>query len=210
MLKIQSYVFKLYAKKFPVVDKETSKVLYEDVLADLINVCLELELKGNDLNTPLIFYKNNCDAEICEYFHGIKADTLCALMNCLRALVNNVKDAKALSSNRIIQKPMMIPLLVSSVQQILSQVPYHKIKSPSLIKLIEETYNTLIVAIRSNVYYSTFAECRKELIQGCLFRTLLLNAEDYDNYFFSPEEFVNSMRQVLDKDPTEFLRARKN
>lgn len=173
-------------------------------------MCFELELKGNELQTPLIYYKTNCDIEICEVFHGIKADTVSALMNCIMALQGHVKDPKELAANPIIQKPAMIPMLISSVYQMFNQLPYHKIKSPSLIKVIEEIYNTLIVTIRFNVFYSAFSQCRKELIQGCLFRTLVLNGEDYENYFYAPEEFVNSMRQVLDKDPTEFLRARKN
>ena len=56
---------------------------------------------------------------------------------------------------------MLIPLLISSVQQILAVLPYHKIKSQSMVKLIEEIYDMLLVGVRSNVYYSVFVECKK-------------------------------------------------
>ena len=105
---------------------------------------------------------------------------------------------------------MLIPLLISSIEQLFMVMPYHKIPNQNLVKLLEEIYDCLLIAVRSTVYYSTFNECKQSLIQGCIFKTLILNEDDYDNHIYYPSEFIDSLFQIIDKDPTQFVNTRKH
>lgn len=119
------------------------------------------------------------DVQLTEIYHFVKADYIAGFKNILRALTANVRDPQILSTNLIIKKPMLIPFLISSVEQLFTATPYQKIKSYSLIRLIEEVYDILLVAIRSNIYYADFLESKKSLLQNCIFKTLLLNENDF-------------------------------
>ena len=101
-------------------------------------------------------YKINFDVEVTEIFHFVKADYLAGFKNILRALIANIRDPQILSTNSIIKKPMLIPFLINSIEQLFIAMPYQKIKSYSLIRLIEEVYDLLLVAIKCNLYYLQF------------------------------------------------------
>lgn len=59
--------------------------------------------------------------------------------------------------------------------ELLSFIPYEKIKSSSLLRLCEEIYDLLLAAIKCNLYYSDFIELKKPLFEGCILKTLVLN-----------------------------------
>lgn len=140
----------------------------------------------------------------------MKSDYIVGIKNIIRSLTTHIKDPKILATNEIIKKPHLISSLVFGLGELLGFMPYEKIKSSSLLRLCEEIYDLLLAAIKCNLYYSDFIELKKPLFEGCILKTLLLNGEDYDNYFYMPEEFLNSLLHVIDKDSTDFLKIRKN
>ena len=72
-------------------------------------------MKGNELNTSLIYFKNGVSHEVVHLYHLVKADFVIGLKYILKALTTRIKDSQVLSSNAILQKPMLIPLLISSI-----------------------------------------------------------------------------------------------
>ena len=65
VIKIYSYALKLFAKKFPVVNSETAKMLFENKVYELMVIALELQLNGNEIQSTIIYQKINGDTEVC-------------------------------------------------------------------------------------------------------------------------------------------------
>lgn len=56
----------------------------------------------------------------------------------MRSIFIQFKDRQMISANSILNNPALIPSLIKNLNDLLDKVPYYKIKSPSLVKLIEE------------------------------------------------------------------------
>ena len=146
------------------VDPETAKLLFEDSVFQLMNLSFDFQIKGNELKTSLFHYKINFDIELVEIFHFVKSDYIFGFKNMLRALIAQIRDPQFLSTNLLIKRPMLVPFLINSVEQLFSVMPYQKIKSYSLIRLIEEIYDTLLVLLKCNLYYTDFVEYKRPLL----------------------------------------------
>lgn len=77
-----------------------------------------------------------------------------------------------MNNHPLISSPDLIPILINALRSLNVVVNYNQIKSTSLIRLIEEMMNCLILALKTSYYYQNFKTLKEELIQGVLFKLL--------------------------------------
>lgn len=65
-------------------------------------------------------------------------------------------------------------------------MPYYKIKSKQVFKIIQEIYNFLIATLRTGKFYPTLSEIKPLALYSCLLKTLALSPSDYNNYYNDP------------------------
>jgi hypothetical protein len=95
--------------------------------------------------------------------------------------------------------PQYVPYFVKDVEKVLDLLPYFQLK-PGALDVVEQVYGFLTICLRTNMYYSLFAECRNILIHKCIFKTLALSPNEYSNYYQQPEEFLNTLIHIFDID----------
>jgi len=78
--------------------------------------------------------------------------------------------------------------------------PYYKIKDLSVLSSLDEVYVLFISALRSNLFYNVFVQYKEKMIEDLIFRALVLTPTDYENYYENPEEFINSLIHIIERD----------
>ncbi len=85
--------------------------------------------------------------------------------------------------------------------------PYYKISDLSVLSSLDEVYGFFITTIRANNFYHIYVQYKEKMIEDLIFRALVLTPNDYDNYYEQPEEFINSLVHIIEKDVK--IKARK-
>lgn len=123
----------------------------------------------------------------------------------MRTIFVQFKDAKMISASAVLNSPALIPSLINALYELLSKVPYHKISSNSLIKLIEEILNLLIIAVRNSFYFSHFLEYKQAVLHGCILKVLAFSPLDNDTFNEEPDEFINQLLQIIEMDSSNYV-----
>lgn len=184
-------VFKLYLKKIFFADMQTIKLLFGEDITQVLSQSFALTFPHNEISTTIIYFRRNQDMELVEQLHSIKADYMAGLGTLKRTLLQNFKEPKMLASNSIMQSPVLIPSLIGSVSELLSKLPYNCIKSQSLVKLVEEILQVLIISVRNNYFYKLFLDNKQAILHGCIFHILEFSDSDYESMVYEPDEFIN-------------------
>lgn len=109
----------------------------------------------------------------------------------MRTIFQYYKDPKILSTHHIIKNKDLLLILINSIYSINLYCPHYQIRSPSLIKLMEEILNCILLAVKSNYYYDILVDKKKELIQSCIFKILDFSQDSYELLQSDPQEFIN-------------------
>jgi hypothetical protein len=79
----------------------------------------------------------------------------------LRILFQFFKNPITLASHPFTNNLDLTSILISAIYQLFKHIAYHKIKSTSLLKLLEEILNTLLIIVKSNYYYTILEKVKK-------------------------------------------------
>lgn len=187
ILKLYSYTFKIYMRKMLLAELQTVKLLYDEHITLLVSASLSLALKNNELSTNLIYFNPQADQEIVGLFHSVKADYVQAVGCLMRAVFMQFKDKQMIAANAILSSPALLPNFISSVAELLCKTPYYQIRSPSLVKLLEEIIHCEIYAARNPFYFQHFSELKEPVVHGCILKVLQFSQADYDSFFENPD-----------------------
>jgi hypothetical protein len=95
-----------------------------------------------------------------------------------------VKHASLLGANPLYkQLPSLLQKIIQAVAAILRQAPYYKLRSLSVITVLDEIFSMMVIALRMNDFYETFNTNRDVLIEDIIFRTLGLTPTDIDDFY---------------------------
>jgi hypothetical protein len=101
----------------------------------------------------------------------------------MRTVFTQFKDSKMIKTSAVLGSPALIPSLINALFQLFANVHYHKIKSPSLIKLIEEILILGIQAVKNSFYFPQFLECKQALLHGCILKVLGFSPIDCNTFY---------------------------
>lgn len=115
----------------------------------------------------------------------------------MRVIIMHFKDKQMITAHIILNSPSLIPSIINALNEIFSKTSYYRIKSPNLIKLIEELISVLIVAVKNMFYFQNFMEHKKVMFEGVILKILGFSPADCQILSDDPDEFINQLLQII-------------
>ena len=63
--------------------------------------------------------------------------------------------------------------------------------------------------LRSGKFFQQFIELKNSLIFGCILKVLAFTPDDFEKYYYEPEEFLHTLLQIIDLDTSALLQKKK-
>ena len=197
-----------FLKKFLFLKGPISRLLFDPVLPQLVNLFLNFALPGNNLDSTLFYFNQEHEhRRIISHLHLLKAQALTILTQSTR-LLQHCKEQDPSTCLLITQSPQFLREFVRSLAALLSKTQYYKLAS-SQIKVCEEICLYLLATLRLGAHFALFTELKQSLVFNCLFKMLAFTPNDYDRYYNDPDEFLNSLLQLIDLTASPLKNQRK-